>query len=338
MPDGMRLWQKRGIWYVETERGKSRSLQTRDGREARRLFAAIRREALAGRLASITGECGLTLGDFAREYEDWAKGAVASRSTLRANLLALGKLIEAAGKTCRLDRLSLRHADAIVAASRRAGLSPASINVYLRHARVVLNKAVAWGHLKANPLRGAKELPKERKPPVFLDRAGAARLLSGIEDLDLRRMVAAYLATGRRRTELLSLDWSDVDLGSGRYLVRRSKTHLSRWYPVSSTFRTILEAIPETKRRGRVFARWEHPDTVSHAVRGAMNKAGLTLRLHDLRHSFAAIYLEAGGGLKQLQELLGHTEYRTTEIYAHLGEDHLAEEVNRVRLGPVDVG
>jgi site-specific recombinase XerD len=51
------------------------------------------------------------------------------------------------------------------------------------------------------------------------------------------------------------------------------------------------------------------------------------LRLHDLRHTFASHFVEAGGDLRTLQDLLGHTEYRTTEIYAHFdrygkGLDH----------------
>jgi site-specific recombinase XerD len=47
--------------------------------------------------------------------------------------------------------------------------------------------------------------------------------------------------------------------------------------------------------------------------------------------------LENKGDLKSLQELLGHTEYKTTEIYAHLSEDHLQKEVEKVKLGPVDL-
>ncbi len=47
--------------------------------------------------------------------------------------------------------------------------------------------------------------------------------------------------------------------------------------------------------------------------------------------------MESGGDLRTLQDLLGHSEYRTTEIYAHVSDDHLAREVQRVKLGPVDL-
>ncbi|MFH1913218.1 MAG: tyrosine-type recombinase/integrase [Pseudomonadota bacterium] len=59
---------------------------------------------------------------------------------------------------------------------------------------------------------------------------------------------------------------------------------------------------------------------------------------HNLRHSFAVDFLEQGGSLKALQEMLGHDEFKTTsDTYAHVTEDHLQKAVNLVKLGPLDL-
>ncbi|MHC1788587.1 tyrosine-type recombinase/integrase [Solidesulfovibrio sp.] len=335
----MRLYQRtNGIWYVEVVRNRPKSLKTKNERTARKKFNAMIEAAAKGKILEIRGESSKTLGDFEDEYTKWAEGGgVDNPNTLRANLLGLAKLVEHAGRSCRLDRITLKHVDALKAACRRAKLSDSTINIYVRHARAVLAKAVEWGDIPLNPLRQAKAERVERRPPKALDAGDIQKLFLKMDDPDLRSLVAAYLATGRRRGELLLLTWDKVDLETGRYYVSRTKTNLSAWYPINATFRAVLDAIPGA-RRGRVWKRWDHKDTITHMVKEALVAAGLGQhRLHDFRHTFARLFLEAGGALRTLQDLLGHTEYRTTEIYASLSPNHLAAEIERVKLGPLDL-
>lgn len=307
----IRLFQHRGMWYVEIS-GKRRSLKTLDKAEAKRLFNQIRKEWLAGKLAHLTGSCRRTMGEYYDEFLKWAE-QVQPRATYRANRLALDKLIQFTGRNLALDRVSRKHLDDMTAKGLSEGLSVNSINNYIRHARAAMNKAVQWGYVQRNPLSSAKELSAERKPPNFLDRAGVARFLASIKDLDLRRMVVAYLSTGRRRSELLRLRWEDVDLEGGRYLVRAPKNHLSKWYPINSMFRAVLLAMEQ--QDGRVFSRFSHPDTISHYVKRALSTAGYGhLRLHDMRHTFASLQVMQGRDMRTVQELLGHTELKTTQI------------------------
>jgi integrase len=317
-------------YYYEIDR-KRRSLHTTDKAEATRLFNAIKREYLAGRITQITGDCSKSLGDFADEYLAWAV-QVQPKQTYAANKKSLAKLTAIEGRSVRLDRLSHKAADKLKA--QCAGkYKPASINLFIRHLKSVLNKAFEWGYLKANPFRGVKQVPLERRPPRFLELPDVERLLASTTDPDARALVAAYICTGRRRTELVALDWSDVDIPGRRYFVRQQKTHLSDWFPANDAFMAVLEAIPEQERVGPVFKRWRHPDTVTHLVKESLRKAGLSsFHLHDLRHSFAVLFIEAGGGLRVLQSLLGHQQYSTTEIYAHVSGSHLHDAVNLVKL------
>ncbi len=319
-------------YYYEIDR-KRRSLKTADKTEAMRLFNAIRREYLAGRVTQITGDCNKSLGEFIDEYTAWAEHAQL-KATYKANRLALDKLVAEEGRAVRLDRITLKAIDKLIATGRKNKNSTNTINCYIRHLKSVFNKPVEWGDLKANPFRGAKQLPKEVRPPAYIPQKNVGTFLSGIEGRSLKLLISAYLATGRRRCELLNLQWEDVDLKGRRYFVRKSKTHLARWYPASKDFLAVLKAVGP-KKSGPVFAAG-HPDTVSKRVKAELKKAGFGgLRLHDLRHSFAVLFIQAEGGLRTLQELLGHTQYQTTEIYAHVADDHLNEAVNKVKLGPI---
>ncbi|MEW5772836.1 MAG: tyrosine-type recombinase/integrase [Thermodesulfobacteriota bacterium] len=334
-----KLYRRRnGYFYARLGRGKEVSLKTKDKRQAEKLFRAIREEFLAGRLSELRGESTKTLGEFREDYVELQE-EVTTASTFRANLLALDKLIEVAGATCKLDRVTLKHVDEMLAAHKKKGLKTSSINNYIRHMRAILGKAVQWGYVKPNPLRHAKELRVDKEPPKHLSKEDVLRLLSSIKDPDIRNLVTAFALSGRRRGELMSLTWENVDLERGRYYVPKAKNHLARHYPMTEEFRELLESMKAENENptGRIFKRWTNRDSVSHLVKGCMRKAGLGhFHLHNLRHAFAALFLEGGGRLKSLQGLLGHTDSRTTEIYAHLGEDYLAEEVKRVSLGTTD--
>jgi hypothetical protein len=189
----MRLGKRKkyGTYFIEFDSGKRLSLQTQDEREAKRLYNVYRAEWLAGKLEHITGACSKTLADYAEEYLKWAV-EVQPHSTYRANKLALDKLKHFAGEKIALDRIGIKHIDDMCATLKK--LSPNSVNNYIRHARVVLNKAVDWGYLKSNPLSKVKQVKVEKRPPAFLDKQQAAIFIASIKDVDLRRLVVAYLS------------------------------------------------------------------------------------------------------------------------------------------------
>ncbi len=340
MKIGMRLFRRKlkggkiGNYYVEFDSGERRSLTTKDKVKARRMFRKLEREYLDKKITMLTGVQSKPLGEYRDEFLEWSENNQ-PYSTFRANRLALKKLIRQAGEKISLHRLTLKHLDMMITAARKKGVKTRSINNYIRHARSSLNKAVEWRYVRRNPLTGAKELPISRTRPKFLTRNQVPRYIASIKDVDLRRLVVAYLATGRRRSELLRLEWKDVDLKKNRYTVT-VKGNKKQEYPINTVFRAALLSIG--KKEGRVFNRWKHPDTISHMVKDALVAAGFpNLSLHSLRHTYASLKVLEGRTLKEVQELLGHSEQRTTEIYAHIEDDHLAE-IAEVNLGPIDLG
>jgi integrase len=313
--------------------GRRLSLSTSDFSEACRLLKSIKTAFLKGKVQRITGECDKTLGQFADEFEAWAIETQPVK-TFKANRLALRKVIDIEGRAKRLDMLTLKTMDELKRTHRH--LKPSSINNYVRHAKSVMNKAVEWGYLKANPFKGAKLLPQAKRMG-FIEPKQIAEFIRSIDDVGLRRFVVACLATGRRRSELVALRWEDIMWDRREYFIAKEKRHLCKTYPMSASFLAVLKSMPRGK--GRIFNRYAHADTYTHEVKRALERGGFGhLSLHDLRHSFSVAMLESGGGMKALQKLLGHSEFRVTaDTYADVTDDALQLAVNLVRLGPLDL-
>src|SRR5207249_8277125 len=86
-------------------------------------------------------------------------------------------------------------------------------------------------------------------------------------------------------------------------------------------------------RRGRVFTRRDGVawGQIRTAFATALDRAGIkAFRFHDLRHTFASHFVMRGGGLRALQEILGHADYKMTLRYAHLSPAHLRADVDRL--------
>jgi site-specific recombinase XerD len=139
-------------------------------------------------------------------------------------------------------------------------------------------------------------------------------------------------SAGLRVSEVVRLRIEDVDPERGMLRVRRGKGAKDRYTLLSARALTVLRiylaAFP-TKAWLFPGARPEHhysARAVQKIVRRAAERAGLDKRVtpHTLRHSFATHLLESGTDIRYIQELLGHTSSRTTQIYTHVSRTHLA--------------
>jgi len=320
----------RKSYYVEVNK-KRRSLRTEILRAAKALVAEIKAEYEDKALEIEKEEKdGILFPKFMKQYLEWAE-KTQPKSTFKANRLALRKLAPICeGLT--MDEITAYHLDQMIAEELNRGLSIGAVNCYVRHSKTVLSQALKWEMIPKHPFKLCKQQRATKKPPKALEKEDLTALFDVIPDCYDYLVIRAYLVTGRSRSELVSLQWSDVDFEKNQYYITRTKTHLSRWYPLGRGFKEVLESIgPEAD--GPVFWREYHPDTLTHKIKEYMVDAGLgDHKMHHLRHSFARLYLEAGGGLRVLQDLLGHSAYTTTEIYASIGKQHLSDEINRVNF------
>ncbi|HOW89608.1 MAG TPA: site-specific integrase, partial [Elusimicrobiales bacterium] len=138
-------------------------------------------------------------------------------------------------------------------------------------------------------------------------------------------VVVCALTTGMRRSELLNLDWRDIDFASNTIQVLKSKSGKSREIPVMPALRTLLENLGP-KSHGNVF---KMPYiTLRRLYHKALGSACITsFRFHDLRHTFASHFAMKTGDLPALQQILGHASIQMTLRYAHLSDKHIAEKM-----------
>jgi len=148
-------------------------------------------------------------------------------------------------------------------------------------------------------------------------------------------MFELFYSSGLRLAELVSLDTGDVDLRDGTVTVT-GKGAKTRIVPVGSKARAALQDWLQERRAviapgdaalftGRTGRRLG-PRAVQQRLRHWASKLGLGVPAHPhmLRHSFASHLLESSGDLRAVQELLGHADLSTTQVYTHLDFQHLA--------------
>jgi integrase len=140
--------------------------------------------------------------------------------------------------------------------------------------------------------------------------------------------------TGARKRELLDAKWSEFDFDKNLWRVSISKSGKARYIPISSSLKSLLDSVPRIDGCDYVFA---NPETGKPFVQiysswnTARTRAGLPeVRMHDLRHSFASFMVNNGRTLYEVQKILGHTQIKTTQRYAHLSPDTLLDAANSV--------
>lgn len=316
------------FWYVEI-RGKRRSLKTDNKEEAERIIAEIKAKDTLARI-ELAPKKGMPLFRFKKKYLDWSEG-IHTEGTTEINENSLRKLEDHVSQERDIIDITQEDADTMISNLSKKGNSPTYCNIILRHCRSAFQKAVEWGYIDSNPFSKVKPLAVEKRPPEWIESDEITPFLKTIKDQDFKLLIAAYLFTGRRRVELLRLTWKDVDFERGRYYIQ-GKSHLSRWFPISESFRNILEYMPRNGD-GRIWHRWNSERYITHKAKKALRAAGFGhLHLHHLRHSFATNYLDAGGEIAVLQDLLGHTDIKCTLIYGKITSKLAKMEVDRVGI------
>ena len=203
--------------------------------------------------------------------------------------------------------------------------------------RYIFNLAIRWelDGIEKNPSDNIPLYPDTKKLERFLTEEESKRLFVELERSEapmLKYVVAMLLLTGARKNEVLHAKWSDFDLDKRIWIIEFNKTGKPRYAPLSEGAITLLKSMPRIEGCEYAFA---NPKTkkpfvqIFWAWNVVRKKAGLAdCRLHDLRHSFASLLVNSGRSLYEVQKLLGHTQIKTTQRYAHLAQDTLLDAAN----------
>ena len=280
--------------------------------------------AVAEFLDYLQAECGL---------------AENTRQAYRRDLFSFGAHLADTG--CRsLRQISPRRIEQFIRAQNAAGKSVASIARALAAVRMFCRFCVLQRRLETDPSSAIEPPKKWSRLPTTLTREAAAALLEAPtpEDDALwlrdRAILATLYATGMRASELTGLKGRDInaDLGVIRVLGKGNK---ERIVPVAEAAleligRYVREARPAQadqderlflSRSGRPLAR----EDVFRIVRKYVRRAAVGGRVspHTLRHCFATQLLAGGADLRSVQEMLGHADIASTQVYTHVDASRL---------------
>jgi len=237
------------------------------------------------------------------------------------------------------DALQGRHLRQLVGELHRQGQSSRSLARLLSSVRGLYRYLNQEGLCRHDPAAGLSAPKGERRLPKLLDTDRAMQLLDGgVEDdfIGLRdqAMLELFYSSGLRLSELVGLNLDQLDLAAG--LVRvLGKGNKVRELPVGGKAREALQAWLPVRALanpvdGAVFIGQQGRRLGARAVQLRVRQAGVRelgqhLHPHMLRHSFASHLLESSQDLRSVQELLGHADIGTTQIYTHLDFQHLAK-------------
>ncbi len=221
-------------------------------------------------------------------------------------------------------------------------LSGSSIQRNLSSIRSLLNFLLAHGEIKLNPANTISAPKGQKKLPKTLDVDQVSQLLSESPNqndaLDLRdhAMMELFYSSGLRLSELSSLNMNNIDLKAQQVRVT-GKGNKTREVPLGSKAIEALQKWYQVRAplikndEQRVFVSQHGLPLNNRSIQLRLKKwaqeksIGTHLHPHMLRHSFASHLLESSSDLRAVQELLGHTDISTTQVYTHLDFQHLAK-------------
>jgi integrase/recombinase XerC len=226
------------------------------------------------------------------------------------------------------------------AATFRQGLSPRSIQRQLSAVRTFFRYLAREKHVSQNPAESVRAPKSGKRLPENLDADRMARLLDFSGEGPLvardRAMLELMYSSGLRLAELTGLNLGDVDLADATTHVtgkgnkdrilpvgRQALEAIAAWLKVRVTLAAADEVAMFVSQRGTRLS----PRSVQARVDYWAKRQGISTKVypHLLRHSFATHLLESSHDLRGVQELLGHANISTTQVYTHLDFQHLAQ-------------
>ncbi|MTW20851.1 tyrosine recombinase XerC [Allochromatium palmeri] len=242
-----------------------------------------------------------------------------------------------AGALEQLDEAGIRRYTAL---RHRQGVSGKTLQRELSSLRGFYRWLLRENQAQVNPAVGLRAPKSPRTLPRTFDTDQLSALLNPVDEDPLMirdtAMVELFYSSGLRLAELVGVDLGDIDMREGELGVigkgaksrrvpvgQKAREAVERWLAVRPALANPDERALFVSLRGQRI----HPRTVEKRLERWALERGASQHLHPhlLRHSFATHLLESSGDLRAVQELLGHTDIGTTQIYTHLDFQHLAQ-------------
>jgi integrase len=234
-----------------------------------------------------------------------------------------------------MDQVSKGDVMTLMAAHRKTHAA-GSCNRLLILLRYFFGLAKKWETpgIQSNPASAVPLMPEENRRERYLSAEEAQRLYEAVCKSDnpmLKFIIPMLILSGARKREVLDSRWEDFDFERRIWRIPVTKLGRPRHVPMSDGLIRLLDSVP------RRACPWVFPNpktlrpfvAIHYGWDTARKRAGLAdVRIHDLRHSFASLLINSGRTLFEVQRILGHTQVKTTQRYAHLSQDTLLAAAN----------
>ncbi len=195
---------------------------------------------------------------------------------------------------------------------------------------------MADNYLNSNPCEGIKRIKIPEKQPLFFTEIEFVKLIKTIDNNDIKDLTIFAVNTGLRQMELLTLQWEQINFRD-KLLTLDNRNHLTkskkiRTIPLNISSMQIIVEREINSIHKNVFTYLNNKitqDQISKIFKKYVLATHINSKLnfHSLRHTFASWLVQRGVSIYQVSKLLGHTDIKTTEIYAHLRAEDLRESV-----------
>lgn len=237
----------------------------------------------------------------------------------------------------RLNQITRQQIQSFHTGLLNEGLAPATCNHHVKLLKHSLNMAIDWEMLDVNPAVRVPLAAENNNIERYMNSVELNRFLTVLrtdENQAICRIAFFLLSTGCRLNEVLSAKWSDVDLFKRIFVIRasNSKSKKLRAVPLNESALEVLSQLDTNgefeylfvnKKTGKPFV------NVAKVFGRLRIKAGLPhLRIHDLRHQHASLLINNGNSLFIVQQILGHSDPKVTQRYAHLSSKTLQDASN----------
>ncbi|MFN4993787.1 MAG: site-specific tyrosine recombinase/integron integrase [Bacteroidota bacterium] len=213
--------------------------------------------------------------------------------------------------------------DYIYANRYSTSLQNQTVNALKLYIKVIKNTAIELGKIH-RPKR-------EKKLPNVLSKAEVKQILIACGNLKHKAMLSLIYSCGLRCGELLNIEHNHIDSGRNLLIIKQAKGRKDRVVPLSNKTIELLRAYYKMAKPKRYLFEGQYAGekydarSLQQVLKRAIAQAGITkpVTLHWLRHSYATHLLEGGTDLRYIQEILGHSSSKTTEIYTHVSTRNL---------------
>ena len=267
-------------------------------------------------------------------YEDFLKTEKqASTNTVSSYLRDINQFAAVMnGRGVDLIQVATRDVEDYANSLVKRGKSPATVNRSVASIKSFYSCLIGKGYINQNPAKGVSPAKVERKLPQVLTSNEVELFLEQPECTDYRdrAMLELLYATGIRVSELIELDVDDLNLPGGVLkCFGKGKERIIPLYPaaiwalgeyINSVRPQLVDSVTETALFVNMSGERMSRQGFWKLIKYYQEKAGIQKEItpHTLRHSFAAHLLENGADLRSIQEMLGHADISSTQIYSKL--------------------